>query len=63
MVTGSSGVNGLIKKLKNHLLPIFSPDFHGSFQVYVTWFFAFFSGVPDSIDLFTLYNSVDKVVL
>ena len=47
-------------------------DFHGDFQVNVTWFFASFSGALDWIvlafwyglrDLFTLHKLADKVVL
>ena len=46
-------------------------DFHGNFQVNVTWFFAFFSGVLDWIvlircrlkDLFTLHKLAEKLSL
>ena len=30
-------------------------DFHGNFQVNVTWFVAFFSGVPDRIVLILIW--------
>ena len=39
-------------------------DFHGNFQVNVTWFVAFFSGVLYGLkDLFTLHKLADKVAL
>ena len=43
-------------------------DFHGNFQVNVTWFFAFFLTKLCSFwyglkDLYTLHKLVDKVVL
>ena len=46
-------------------------DFHGDFQVNVTWFFAFFSVSLTELcsfwyglkDLFTLHKLADKVVL
>ena len=46
-------------------------DFHGNFQVNVTWFFAFFSVSLTELcsfwyglkDLYTLHKLVDKVVL
>ena len=46
-------------------------DFHGDFQVNVTWFFACFCGVLTELcsfwyglkDLFTLHKLADKVVL
>ena len=51
---------------------VMEQDFHGDFQVLVTWFFASFSGVLDSElcsfwyglkDLFTLHKLGKKVVL
>ena len=38
-------------------------DFHGNFQVNVTWFFALFSVWYALKELFTLHRLVDKVVL
>ena len=46
-------------------------DFHGNFQVNVTWFFAFFSVSLTELrsfwyglkDLYTLHKLVDKIVL
>ena len=50
---------------------VMEQDFHGDYQVLVTWFFACFSGVLDKFssfwyglkDLFTLHKLAKKVAL